>query len=224
MGLYISTCRRGLALVCLAISFTTSLAVERPAKLSLTIEGEIDEQLAPVAGNLATLFYECYPKLLARFENPEKPAPRKVKLVFKDELKVPGYSHQDTVVVSTQWLRDNPRDIGLFTHELAHLVQAYPSPDPGWITEGIADYARDRYGPKDQGGWALPKTLGPDRSYKDSYGVTARFLLWLDKKHPGTVDKIHRKMQNKTFRVEDFEELTKRDVETLWRECVGELK
>ncbi len=42
-----------------------------------------------------------------------------------------------------------------------HIVQGYPGYGdarvPGWLVEGIADYARDRYGMDNAAaGWALP--------------------------------------------------------------------
>lgn len=194
-----------------------------PPPLSLTIEGDVDGEMAAIAGQLATLFYECYPKLLKQYESPDKFAARKIKLVFKKGIKVPGYSHRDTVTVSVDWFAKHPHDLGLFTHELTHLVQAYPNSNPGWLTEGIADYARHKFGPKEQPGWSLPRRLRPDQSYKNSYGVTAKFLVWLEEKHPGSVDKLHRQMQMNKFEIEDFETITGQDVETLWRECVKEL-
>ena len=193
-----------------------------PPPTRLTIEGDIDAEMGKVAGDLTALFYECYPKLLERFENPERFAARHIKLVFKKGINVPGYSARDTVTVSVEWLRKHPDDIGLFTHELMHLVQAYPNFDPGWMTEGIADYARQVFGPPKQN-WKLPRKLRPDQSYKNSYGVTAKFLVWVDEKFPGTVDKLHRQMQNKKYEEEDFETFTGKDLETLWRECVMEL-
>lgn len=197
-------------------------APRTPPPTRLTIEGDVDPEMGKVAGQLTTLFYECYPKLLKRFENEEKFAARHIKLEFKKGIKVPGYSHRDTVTVSVDWFQKHPEDIGLFTHELTHLVQAYPNSNPGWLTEGIADYARHVYGPEKQR-WQLPKKLRPDQSYKNSYGVTARFLVWVDEKHPGTVDKIHRRMQAQKFEVEDFVDFTGKDIDTLWRECVMEL-
>lgn len=194
-----------------------------PPPLRLTIEGDIEGGMGKTAGQLTTLFYECYPKLLERFENKEKFAARHIKLVFKRGIKVPGYSHRDTVTVSVDWFEKHPEDIGLFTHELTHLVQAYPNSDPGWLTEGIADYARHVYGPPQQR-WALPRRLRPEQSYKNSYGVTAKFLVWVEEKHPGTVDKIHRRMQANKFELEDFVEVTGKDVDTLWRECVKDLE
>jgi len=198
-------------------------AETKPPELRLTIEGPVDAELAPVAGNLVELFYVSYPKLLARFENPDKPAPRRIRLVFDPNLKIPAHCSGDRVTVGVKWLKAHPEDIGLLTHELTHSVQAYPKSDPGWMTEGIADYARSLYGPEKQPGWNFPKKLRANQSYKDSYGVTARFLVWLEEKHPGSVDKLHRAMQNKTFEIEDFSEFTGKDVDTLWRECVTEL-
>ena len=213
-----------LALLTAATAFADNSAEARAKNLSITIEGPIDSELAPVAGELTALFFQCYPKLLERFENPEKPAPRRVSLQFKSEIKVPGYSHGDTVVVSVEWLKQHPQDIGLFTHELTHLVQAYPSSDPGWLTEGIADYARAQYGPAKQPGWELPKRLRPDQSYKNSYGVTAKFLVWLDEKHRGVLDKLHHQMQTKSFEIDDIQKFTGQDIDTLWLECVKELE
>ncbi|WP_254506825.1 basic secretory protein-like protein [Anatilimnocola floriformis] len=193
-----------------------------PPPLRLTIEGDVSGDMGKVAGNLTTLFYDCYPKLLKRFENEEKFAARSIKIEFKKGIKVPAYAHRDTITVSTEWLEKHPEDIGLLTHELTHLVQAYPNSDPGWLTEGIADYARHVYGPPQQR-WAIPRRLRPEQSYKNSYGVTAKFLVWVDEKFPGTVDKIHRRMQANKFELEDFTDFTGKDVDTLWRECVMEL-
>ncbi|MCE9605529.1 MAG: basic secretory family protein [Planctomycetia bacterium] len=189
---------------------------------TLVISGEIDAALAPTVGRLTTLFYESYPQLVARFENPQKPAPRRIRLVFERGLKVPAHCSGDQVTVSVDWMRRHPEDLGLLTHELTHAVQAYPSPEPGWFTEGLADYARHKYGPKEQPGWSLPEKLTAQQSYKDSYRTTARFLVWLDGKHPGLVDKLHRKMQNRDFATEDFRTLTGTTLDALWEECVRE--
>jgi hypothetical protein len=90
------------------------------------------------------------------------------------------------------------------------------------MVEGIADYARHLYGPKQQINWKLPETLTAKQSYKDSYRTTGKFLLWLDGKHPGVVDKLHQRMQSREFVIGDFKEFTGKTVEALWEECVGE--
>lgn len=191
--------------------------------LSITIEGEVDDELAPVAGQLTKLFYESYPKLLKRFETAEKPAPRALRAVFVNGLGVPAQCAGNRIDVSTEWLRKNPGDVALLPHELTHAVQMYPRGGPGWLTEGIADYARQVYGLKNQPRWSLPGRLTDKQSYKDSYRTTARFLVWLDERTPGAVDKLHRAMQAGQFDVKEFETIAGRLVDALWDECVAEL-
>src|SRR4051812_35483637 len=72
---------------------------EKSEPLRLTIEGPVDAELAPVAGKLAEHFYQCYPKLLARFEHPEKAAPRRIRIVFDPNLKIPAHCSGGTVTV-----------------------------------------------------------------------------------------------------------------------------
>lgn len=192
-------------------------------QLTLVLEGPVDAEFAPIAGRLATLFYECYPKLLTRFEHPTRMAPRKIRLIFDPKLDIPAHCSGDRVTVSIDWLKSHPDDIGLLTHELTHAVQAYPDSNPGWLTEGIADYARKRYGPEKQPGWNFPARLTARQSYTNSYGVTARFLVWVDEKHPGTVDTLHRRMQDREFDLADFQTATGKTVDELWGACVEDL-
>lgn len=200
-------------------------ATAKPAPgYALVIEGEVEPDFAPIVGRLVQLYYESYPKLVARFEHRDRPAPRKIHLKFERGMKVPAHCAGDVVTVSIDWLRRNPSDLGLLTHELTHAVQRYPSPNPGWFTEGLADYARALYGPKEQPGWSLPTKLTEKQSYTNGYTTSARFLTWLEAKHPGSVDKLHRKMQEKTMTVEDFKTLTGKTVDELWAECVKETK
>lgn len=197
---------------------------DRPApKLVLTIEGDVDAALAPTVGRFTTLFYESYPKLLARFDDPEKPASRNIRIAFDRNLKSPAHCVGDRITVGVDWITKHPDDVGLLTHELTHAVQHYPKSDPGWLTEGIADYARHLYGPAVQPGWKLPAKLSEKQSYTNSYNVTARFLVWLDEKHPGSVDKLHRRMQRREFEMDDFKTFTGSDVDALWKQCVAEL-
>jgi hypothetical protein len=173
---------------------------------------------------MTTLFYECLPRLLARFEDPQKPAPRNIRLRFERALKAPAMADRTSITVSIDWIEKHPEDIGLLTHELTHIIQAYPSPNPGWITEGLADYARHLYGPASQPGWSLPSTLTPAQHYTNSYRITARFLLWLESTQPGSVDKIHRRMQAGGFREEEFTALAGAPIDQLWQRCLAELQ
>lgn len=197
--------------------------LNRPDTLELTIRGEVDAEFAPTVGRLTALYYECYPALLKRFDNPKKPASRQITLIFKRNMRVPAYCSGSEISVSIEWLKQHPEDIALLTHELTHAVQGYPVFEPSWMVEGIADYARHLYGPKQQANWKLPETLTPKQSYKDSYRTTGKFLVWLDAKHPGVVDKLHQHLQSREFSITDFKEMTGKTVEALWEECVAEL-
>jgi hypothetical protein len=172
---------------------------------------------------LTVLFYECYPNLVERFEHPKKPAPRKIKLVFAHELPYPAFCTGSQISINIDWLTKHPDDIALLTHELTHAVQAYPRGDPGWFVEGLADFARQKYGPKVQPNWSLPKKLTAKQSYRDGYRVSASFLIWLDAKHPGAVDKIHRRMQDREYEPNDFKAATGKTLDELWAECVKEM-
>ncbi len=200
---------------------TDKKTVESPQPYTLTISGKVDPAMAPVAGQMTTLFYQSYPRLVERFGNPKKPAPTQIELIFARDIRVPAYCSGSKITVSVDWLTKHPEDVGLLTHELTHAVQAYPRSGPGWFTEGLADYARHLYGPREQPNWALPAKLTAKQSYKNSYRITGKFLLWLDEKHPGVVDKLHRKMQDREFVIEDFKTLTGKTVDELWEECVG---
>jgi len=59
-----------------------------------------------------------------------------------------------------------------------HIVQDYgQSTGPGWLTEGIADYARYKFGVNNPAAkWALPAYKSTQK-YTDAYRVTARFLV-----------------------------------------------
>jgi hypothetical protein len=190
---------------------------------SVTIAGDIDAKLGPVAGNFVTTFYDCYPKLVDRFENPKKPAPHSIKITFA-HIRVPAYCTGSEIKVDIDWLHKNPKDIGMITHELTHSVQGYHGGVPGWFVEGMADYARLVFGPKEQPGWELPPRLSDKQSYKDSYRVTGRFFAWLEEKHPGVLDKLHRKAQDREFDVADFRVLTGSSIDDLWTECVKDLR
>jgi hypothetical protein len=190
----------------------------------LTIEGDIPPSIAPVVGRMTALFYECLPRLLKRFEDRKKPLPHTIRLRFDRSLKVPAMADRSSITVSIDWIEKHPEDIGLLTHELTHIIQAYPSPAPGWITEGIADYARHLYGPSSQPNWSLPSTLTPAQHYTNSYRVSARFLLWLESTHPGAVDKIHRRMQTGGFQEEEFAVIAGAPIDQLWQRCIVELQ
>ena len=81
------------------------------------------------------------------------------------------------IEVSSHWIEKHPDDIGLVIHELTHVIQAYPSPNPSWLTEGVAYYIRWRSTRANRSTGFRSTTTA---SYKASYQVTGGFLLWLE--------------------------------------------
>lgn len=81
-----------------------------------------------------------------------------------------------------------------------HIVQDYQGFGPVWLTEGIADYVRYKFGVNNEAsGWWLPD-YNRNQRYDQGYGVTARFLLWLEKtKKTGIVAKLNEDLREHTF-------------------------
>lgn len=220
------TPRRTFLLLSLTAPTLVSAALSQEAKpeaeeYQIEIDFSADETLAPTVEKLREVFQEGYPKLVKRFQNPNRPAQKVVPLVFQKGLPHPAHASRGKLVFSVEWFQKRPDDLGVMTHELTHIVQSYPGGNPGWLVEGVADYARHLYGPKADP-WKIPAKLVAGRhNYKQGYGVTARFLVWLEERKPGIVDELHRRMQGRTFKMEAFEELAGKNVDALWDECVA---
>lgn len=120
--------------------------------------------------------------------------------------------------VSADYVRKHPDDDGMIVHELVHVVQAYPDPNPIWLTEGLADYVRYWHYEPGQRDFRINK----DRSsYRDSYGTTARFLAWVQvAKDSKIIHKLNTAMNRGEYRDALFEEATGKSLDELWSEFV----
>tara|TARA_R110002049_G_scaffold263086_2_gene439130 strand:+ start:276 stop:986 length:711 start_codon:yes stop_codon:yes gene_type:complete len=158
-----------------------------------------------------------YPKLAKDFN---KNARMDLTVKIDTSYKGVAYAHNGSVTVSAKWLHKNPEDIDLMTHEIMHIIQSYPTnAGPGWLTEGIADFVRYKYGINNaNANWSLPK-FSKNQSYKNSYRVTARFLLWItlnyDKKF---VVKMDKRLRSNTYSPKLWEKYTGFDLDQLWDE------
>ena len=164
-----------------------------------------------------TFFFSVYPNLVNRF-NPNSPND---VTFFTSPSDGVAYTANDRVTYNSNWFKDHPEDTDVVTHELMHVVQAYNFGGvPGWLTEGIADYARYKYGlNNDAGGWALP-SYDPSQKYTDAYRVTARFLVWLETKkgYADIVDRLNRACYDKTYSAQTWNDITGKSVDDLWNE------
>ncbi|MBZ4188389.1 basic secretory family protein [Niabella sp. 3A5MI-3] len=160
-------------------------------------------------------FFVVYPRLVADFNaRSAKEVYFKIDTAYKGVAATGG----GNVVYSPEWFARHPDDIDVVTHEVMHIVQDYGrSVGPWWITEGIADYIRFKYGVNNEGaGWKLPGYTVKQK-YTDSYRVTARFLAWIESKvKPGTVKALNKALREHTYTPESWEQVTGKSIDDLW--------
>src|SRR5688572_13880302 len=161
-------------------------------------------------------FFKVYPQQVNRFN-----ANSLKRVVFFVDPAYKGVAAAGRGIVryNPQWFVTHPDDIDVVTHEVMHIVQSYGrGAGPGWLTEGIADYVREKYGVDNATGkWALPK-YDTSHAYTKSYRITARFLLWLEKNVSSTiVDELDARLRNHTYKPETWQELTGKTLDELWK-------
>jgi len=171
---------------------------------------------------LAETFFQVYPEEMQRF-NPH--SAREVTLFIDSAYHGVAGTLNDTIHFDPAYLRKFPADIDVVTHEAMHVVQAYPEGSEGWLTEGIADYARYKYGVDNAAaGWALPR-FTVDQKYTDGYRTAARFLVWLEKHiSPTIVDKLDELLREGAYTPSMWQRLYGRSLDGLWQEyvdCLG---
>src|SRR6202012_2471080 len=166
---------------------------------------------------LVKTFFTVYPEL-AKAYNPK--TLKAVTMVIDTAYDGVAATANGKVNISNKWLHKRPEDIDVVTHEVMHIVQDYgDSNGPGWLTEGIADYARYKFGVNNAAaGWKLGD-LKPTQNYDNAYRVTARFLLWMEEKvKPGIVKTLDKQMRDHTFTDNTWKNLTGKTVDELWKD------
>ncbi|MDP9076154.1 MAG: secretory protein [Bacteroidota bacterium] len=164
---------------------------------------------------LVSVFFDVYPRLASEY-NPR--TSRKVTFVIDTAYDGVAATASSRVVFSDKYLKINFLDIDVVTHEVMHIVQDYGNSDgPVWLTEGIADYARNNFGVfNSEAGWSLPEYRS-GQHYTDSYRVTARFLIWLESHvKPGLVKILDSQLRGHTYSDSSWKQLTGKSVDELW--------
>ncbi|MBS1664269.1 MAG: insulinase family protein [Bacteroidetes bacterium] len=170
---------------------------------------------------IVDVFFKVYPEEVKRF-NPK--APKTVTFVIDPAYRGVAATGNDSVRFDPGYIKKAPGDIDVVTHEAMHVVQAYPAGGPGWITEGIADYVRYKYGVDNAGAkWRLP-LFNMDQSYMDGYKVTARFFVWLEKEiDPAIVNKLDALMRSGKYEAGAWKKWTGRTLDQLWQSYTDKL-
>ena len=138
---------------------------------------------ATVDGYLDTLA-RVVPELVAFFNPAAQTAFRLV--VDPGYTDGPAAAGNGVITVSAGYARTHPHDLDVVTHEVTHLVQAYSAATYAawwhWV-EGVADYARYRFGVDDAtAGWSIAR-YERGSAVTDGYRATARFLAWAVEEH-----------------------------------------
>jgi hypothetical protein len=182
----------------------------------LTVENQ-DPNFSPELKNkLVETFYTVYPELANAYN---KKTLKSVTFVIDTTYNGVAATDNGRVVFSAKYMTAHPHDIDVVTHEVMHIVQDYGHNNngPGWLTEGIADYARYKFGVDNAGAkWALP-AFRSSQSYENSYRITARFLVWVEKNvKPGLVKNLDAQLRNHTFTNDSWKNETGKTLDELW--------
>jgi hypothetical protein len=166
-------------------------------------------------------YFATYPVMAAAY-NPA--ATTSVRVTFDPDYDGVAYASGGQIVISSNWARSAPNDIDVVAHEGFHVIQAYANPDaPGWAVEGMADFARARYGNRNSGAcWSMQR-YEPGQSYTDSYGVTARFLLWVEAKvRPTIATELDDALRDRTYSASFWTSKTGKTVDALWADYAAD--
>ena len=184
-------------------------------KLSITFKNFDATLKEGTEDKFVSTVFKVYPKLLKDF-NPD--AQKHITINIDTSYTGVAYAFNGEITVSSRWLKQKPTDIDLITHEVMHLIQSYPhGGGPVWLSEGVADYVRFKYGVDNTGaGWSLTD-FNENQIYTNSYRITARFLVWLSENYDDAiVYKLDQQMRSKTYSEDSWEKLTGKGIDSLW--------
>jgi hypothetical protein len=204
-----------IALVFTENSHAQSSEVFNKKGYKLTFESQDAAFSKELKDKLVETFYEVYPKLAKAYN---KKTAKNVTFVIDTAYDGVAATDNGRVVFSSKYMAKHPHDIDVVTHEVMHIVQDYgQSNGPGWLTEGIADYARYKFGVNNAGAkWTLP-AFKTSQSYENSYRITARFLVWVEKGiKPGLVKDLDSQLRDHTFTDNSWKNETGKTLDELW--------
>jgi len=166
---------------------------------------------------LITTFFQTYPKLAKAYN---KSTADTVYLIVDTAYTGVAATGHARIRLSSNWIITHPEDVDVVTHEGMHIVQNYGrSIGPGWLTEGIADYARYQFGVNNQTAkWALPD-IKTGQSYANGYRITARFLAWIEKNvKKGTVKALDAQLRDHSYTTGSWEAISGKTLDELWKD------
>lgn len=194
---------------------------------TITVEWAEAPDLAEWARRAGELCAEWYPKIATLLSSEGFQPPERVRLRFREGMRGVAATGRNSISVAAPYVRRHTNDWGMVIHELVHVVQAYPEPEPGftkpgWLVEGIADYIRlSHFEPQ-----ARRPRINPDKArYTDSYKTTAIFLEWAERTYNNElIRKLNQALRERRFKLELFKDITGKTVDELWEQFADTLR
>jgi hypothetical protein len=220
--LFTISCKKDTSVVLPPVNTSNQFTIDGYTMTYATSDEGISDALRDKFGDT---FKKVYPLLAKRF-NPS--ASKSIFFVQEKNFTYTGaiavaLTGESKIIFKSEYFKSSAgiKDIDVVTHEVMHLVQNYPpgSNVPGWVTEGLADYARYVYG-VDLVEWKARIDHAPTgaENYTDGYGVSARFFYWIEKKvKPGFPEALDQAARGSQFNGGDvFVNITGQTAAQLW--------
>jgi hypothetical protein len=127
-----------------AAALAPALARASNRTVEVVVDTSNAPQLADWGARLKGLILGWWPVITAQLASTGYEAPDLVNIRFAEIVpaSVGAFTEGDTITINRTDILAHPGDVGRVAHELTHVVQAFPSPNIQWLTEGIADYMR----------------------------------------------------------------------------------
>jgi hypothetical protein len=191
------------------------------------LEGDEQKQLTTFLEKIGGIYGDKLGEMAKRLDSPWEQVPKTLFVTYKTDTGrgVPAYASGDSITLNTRWVwRQRDDSVGMFIHELSHVVQHYPRGNPGWLVEGLSDLIRYELSPPEDAWVKRLEAIDPKKSdYRHAYSEAAKFLAWVKNTYaPALAGKLSRAMQEGKFRETFWAEETGKDFDTLWREYRGE--
>ncbi|MBE9583200.1 secretory protein [Mucilaginibacter sp. JRF] len=199
-----------------ANSFAGGIDTLKKNGYTLIVSGNDENFDKELTQKLINTFFIVYPKLSKEYN---KNTDKVVTFFIDTAYHGVAATGDGKVVFSAEYMTKHKTDIDVVTHEVMHIVQGYGETNgPWWVTEGIADYARYKFGIANAAGnWTLPEYKATQK-YDNSYRITARFLAWIEAKvKKGTVKKLDDVMRRHAYNDNTWKDITGYSVEDLWK-------
>lgn len=193
----------------------SAFSMQKKKGYTLTFISKDPQLDAVVRQKLIDTYFEVYPTLVKTFN---QKSTHDVLFVVDTAYKAVAEASGNRILFSAGYLKAHPTDIDVVTHETMHIVQGYGySAGPVWLTEGIADYVRYKYGVDNVGSkWSLP-AFDKNQSYKNSYRITARFFTWLEQNvKSGLIASLDQQLRAHQYTEQSWVNLTGKSIDQLW--------